>query len=294
MSFTHVPVMLDEVLNLLRPEEGGPYWDLTLGAGGHLAAWLARAPSGSVAIGFDGDPAAIERTAHLAATLVHGDLGDLATIAADWPAPRAVLLDVGLSSPQIDDPARGFSFRNDGPLDMRMDPTRGLPASEWLVQVRQPELERVLRELGEERFAGRIARVIKESLPLDTTFALRDAVLRALGGTPKAKQHPARRTFQAVRIAVNQEIERFEAGLIAALDRLEIGGRLVTLCYHSGEDRVVKNVFRERKRTDLTLITKKPLECTRAEADTNPRARSVKLRCAEKRVAGPARRNKYP
>ncbi len=275
--------MVEEVLRFLRPELGGPYWDLTLGAGGHLGAFLNRAPAGTEAFGLDGDPAALERAAQLPATLMHGDLGNPADI-AHWPAPKAVLLDFGLSSPQVDDPERGFSYRNDGPLDMRMDPTRGPTAAEWLIDVTQPELEHVLRDLGEERFAGRIARVIKESLPIDTTEALCDAVIRAVGAHRNRRHHPARRTFQAIRIAVNDELGRLEAGLTGVLDRLVPGGRVVALSYHSGEDRVVKNVFRNRRRIDMTVLTKKPLTCTDDEAHTNPRARSAKLRAAEKRV----------
>ena len=287
-QLAHVPVMVREVLEWLRPETGGPYWDLTLGAGGHLAAYLERAPGGTAAFALDGDPAALERAAHLPATLVHGDLGDLARIAAagEWPAPRAVLMDVGLSSPQVDDPERGFSFRNDGPLDMRMDPTHGPTAAEWLEDVSQDELSQVLRELGEERYSGRIARVIKERVPLDTTTELCEAVLAAIprrSGRASA-MHPARRTFQAIRIAVNRELERMQAGLEAAIDALAVGGRVVILSYHSGEDRVAKTVIRRLHQAKVVhRLTKKPLTCTSEEADHNPRARSAKLRAAEKR-----------
>lgn len=291
-DFQHVPVMAEQVMELLQPESGGVYWDLTLGTGGHLEQYLRRAPEGTRCFGLDGDPAALPRArARLAraglgqdhVTLAHGDLGTLDGC-ADWPAPMAVLLDVGLSSPQVDDPTRGFSYRHDGPLDMRMDPTRGLPASLWLEEIGQKDLEHTIRELGEERFAGRIARVIKEALPLDSTVELAEIITRVIP-RKDPRHHPARRTFQALRIAVNQELERFESGLNAVCDRLAPGGRVVVLSYHSGEDRVAKNVFRARKRTDLELLTKKPVGCSKEEARDNPRARSVKLRAAQKRPA---------
>ena len=280
-DFGHVPVMVREVMELLRPDRGGPYWDLTLGAGGHLAAFLDRAPAGTAAFALDGDPAALDRAGHLPATLVHADMAEVATLG--WPAPRAVLLDLGLSSPQVDDPARGFGYRVDGPLDMRMDPTRGPTAAEWLEDVSRTELERVLRELGEERYAGRIARVILESLPLKTTGELSRAVLRAVGGTPRGNHHPARRTFQAIRIAVNQELERLEQALQAVLRALVPGGRVAVLSFHSGEDRVVKTLFREAERAgQARRVTKKPLMCGKEEAHDNPRARSARLRSAER------------
>jgi 16S rRNA (cytosine1402-N4)-methyltransferase len=283
----HVPVMVEAVMEFLCPEEGGPYWDLTLGAGGHLAAFLHRAPPNTDAFGLDGDPVAIETASHLPATLLQGDLGDLATeaSAAKWPAPRAILIDAGLSSMQVDDSERGFSYRQDGPLDMRMDTTRGPTAAEWLNSVTRDELERVLRELGEERFAGRIARVIKESLPIQTTEDLTRAILRALGRHRGGRHHPARRTFQGIRIAVNRELERLEAGIRDAIDALVPGGRLVVLSYHSGEDRLAKNLFRQgRQDKTLTVLTKKPLRCDESEAAANPRARSVRLRAAEKTI----------
>lgn len=283
--YGHVPVMLEEVMGFLRPEEGHVYWDLTLGVGGHLQAYLDRAPEQTGCFGLDGDPQALERAGHLNAALIHGDLGDLADVseAAEWPVPSAILMDLGLSSPQVDDPDRGFSYRNDGPLDMRMNPTVGPTAAEWLNRITQDELATTLRELGGERFAGRIARVIKESLPINTTEQLTRAILRALGGKKSKKQHPARRSFQAIRMGVNRELEKLQSGLEDVISLLAPGGRVVVLSFHSGEDRVVKNLFRENARNGIVkLLTKKPLVCTDAEADINPRARSTKLRAAEK------------
>ena len=283
----HVPVMVEEVMALLRPDEGGVYWDLTVGAGGHLSAFLERAPEQSTrAFGLDGDPVALAHTAALGlpVTLLHGNLGELALAVgeAGWPRPRAVLLDLGLSSLQVDDATRGFSFRSDGPLDMRMDPTRGLPASEWLETIDQQTLGETIRELGEERFSGRIARSIKESLPITTTDELCKAVLRVVHGG-RGRQHPARRTFQAIRIAVNQELEKAQAGLEAALELLEPGGRIAVISFHSGEDRVAKYTLRAAKQARThRLLTKKPIQCSREEAQRNPRARSAKLRGAQK------------
>jgi len=278
--------MVNEVMAHLRPEDGGPYWDLTLGAGGHLGAFLKRAPEGTQAFGLDGDPVALATASHWPATLLHGDLGNLAndTSDAQWPRPRAVLIDAGLSSMQIDDAERGFSFRQEGPLDMRMDTTRGYTAAEYLNRVTRDELVRVLREYGEERFAGRIARVIKESLPIDTTEALTQAIFRALGPHKGKRHHPARRTFQALRIAVNQELDRLERGIQDAIEALLPGGRIVVLSYHSGEDRLVKNIFRDGRRDHrLNVLTKKPERCGPDEETENPRARSALLRAAEKR-----------
>jgi 16S rRNA (cytosine1402-N4)-methyltransferase len=284
-TFGHIPVMVDTVMEFLQPERGGPYWDLTLGGGGHLGAWLQRSPD-EHAFGLDGDPGALVRAGHLPATLVHADLSRIAEVASEhnWPAPNGILMDLGLSSPQVDDASRGFSFRNDGPLDMRMDPTRGDTAAEWLIDVEQDELTRVIRELGEERFAGRIARTIKESLPIDTTDQLTRAILKAVGKRPR-RHHPARRTFQGIRMAVNQELEKIEAGLLASMDLLAPGGRLVVISFHSGEDRVVKHTFRTASRREgatMKLLTKRPQRCTDLEAEQNPRARSALVRAIER------------
>ena len=281
----HIPVMLEAVLEALRPDRGGPYWDLTLGAGGHLSAWLARAPEGAQAFGVDGDPAAIARCDHLPATMIHGDLRELHEDAIDWPAPDAVLADFGLSSPQVDTPERGFSYRFEGPLDMRMNPTQGIPASEWLERISQDELVRCLREYGEVKYPGRIARVIKERMPILTTQALAEAVIAAVPGGPRRRAHPARTTFQAIRIAVNAEFDKIEAGLSYALQRLKVGGRIAVITFHSGEDRVVKQLFRshaQARGSAYKLINKKPIPASDEEASQNPRARSAKLRIIER------------
>ncbi|MBT9558452.1 MAG: 16S rRNA (cytosine(1402)-N(4))-methyltransferase RsmH [Myxococcales bacterium] len=312
LRFVHEPVMVTEVLEALLPERGGPYWDLTLGAGGHLGRFLDVAPPGTLAIGVDGDPDALIRAAHHlrvaghAVTvdgpvrLVHDDIGALGastTVGALLAAglrPRAVLGDFGLSSPQIEDASRGFSYRHSGPLDMRMDPSRGEPASTFLEHIGQKALERLIGELGEERYAGRIARTIKESLPILTTDALCAVVENAVGGHRDGKHHPARRTFQALRIAVNDELGRIERALAWAIASAAPGARIATITFHSGEDRVVKDVFRDAVRdgraSHVVLASRpqkagKPIDCSDDEAERNPRARSAKLRVIE--VADP-------
>lgn len=277
--------MLSEVLEALQPEIGGTYWDLTLGAGGHLSAWLDQAPTSAEAYAVDGDPDALSRCQHLNATIEHADLRTLASVANHWPDPRVVLADFGLSSPQVDTPERGFSYRQDGPLDMRMDPTQGIPASLWLESVSSDRLKEVLRNYGEVKYPGRIARVIKERLPMTTTLDLADAVVAAVPGGPRKRAHPARRTFQAIRIAVNEEFEKIEAGLSYALQRLVIGGRIAAITFHSGEDRVVKRLFRDHAQargSAFKLVNKKPIAASTPEAESNPRARSAKLRVIER------------
>ncbi len=284
-SELHIPVMLDEVLDALRPALGGVYWDLTLGAGGHLSAWLSQAPDSAQGYAVDGDPEAIHRCRHLSAVIAHADLRSLSVAASTWPSPNAVLADFGLSSPQVDTAVRGFSYRLDGPLDMRMDPTQGQPAAEWLEDISQDELAHCLRNYAEVKYPGRIARVIKERLPISTTAELADAVIAAVPGGPRRRAHPARKTFQAIRIAVNHEFEKIESGLSYALERLTIGGRIAAITFHSGEDRVVKQLFRRHSQargSAFRLVNKKPIAASDDEAQKNPRARSAKLRIIER------------
>ncbi len=308
LRYAHEPVMVTEVLEALLPERGGPYWDLTLGAGGHLRRFLDVAPAGTVAVGVDGDPDALVRASHHLRVagrnvsgdgevrLIHDDIGalgtstDVAALLSLGLRPRAVLGDFGLSSPQIEDPSRGFSYRHAGPLDMRMDPTRGEAASTFLEHIGQKALERLIGELGEERYAGRIARTIKESLPILTTEALCATVEKAVGGHRDGKHHPARRTFQALRIAVNDELGRIERALRFAIDVAAPGARIATITFHSGEDRVAKDVFkgavRDGRASHVVLASRpqkagKPIDCSDDEADLNPRARSAKLRVIE-------------
>jgi 16S rRNA (cytosine1402-N4)-methyltransferase len=292
--FTHAPVMVAEVLDWLAPERYPEpiLYDLTLGLGGHLRAWLERAGPKARAFGLDADPAAVERTAPTLAafgdrvTLVHAPLREVATVAKErgWPAPTSALLDLGLSSPQIEEDARGFSYRREGPLDMRFDPTRGPTAADLLLSLTTAELAEKLERLADEPHALEIVKLIKRRLPVETTTQLTAIVLEAYGKRP-SRVHPARRLFQALRILVNDELTAIDQGLTDVLELLAPGGRVVTLSFHSGEDRVVKDVLRgAARRGQARRLTRRPVRPTEAECHENQRARSVKLRCSEKRA----------
>jgi 16S rRNA (cytosine1402-N4)-methyltransferase len=239
---------------------------------------------------------------------VHADFAQLARVVAErgrGRPVRGVLLDLGVSSPQIDDPQRGFSFTKDGPLDMRMDPTRGVSAAQFVASTEERELQRVIAELGEERHARRIARALVEarnSAPITRTLQLAEIVRRAVRGYDG--KHPATRTFQALRMAVNDELGQLRAALVGAFDSLAPGGRMAVISFHSLEDRIVKHFIRERSSVDpvfagLPVIpaSAQPLmrevgrkrRATEAELARNPRARSAVLRCAERIVVGGAR-----
>lgn len=281
--------MLEEVIRHLRPEQGGPFYDLTLGLGGHARAILSRAPADARLYGLDRDPEALSRARERLAefcdrvVLAQGNFAEIEE--QEWPSARGILLDLGVSSPQLDVGARGFSFRRDGPLDMRMDPTSGLPASEWIERVSTPELARVLREYADEFKAEQIARRIHESLPIQTTRDLVRVIERVLPPR-RGSPHPAMRTFQALRIAVNDELGALARGLRAATERLLPGGRIVVLSYHSGEDRIVKGFFRDEARAGRLLsLTRRPERPGEEESGRNPRADSAKLRAAERVAA---------
>ena len=305
----HVPVMLDEVVEAIAPRSGGVYVDCTFGRGGHARAVLDRiGPAGRV-LAIDRDPQAVAAARALARrdprlSVHHARFGEVAEIArAAGLAGRvdAVLMDLGISSPQIDRPERGFGFRNDGPLDMRMDPGAGVCAAEWLAGATGREIERVLRELGEERAARRIARALvaerERGVPVATTRRLAAVVARAVGGRAgHGRVHPATRTFQAIRIHVNDELGELRRGLAATPALLAPGGRLVVLAFHSLEDRIVKRFMRgddahraaprrlpvagaSRPAGVLTPLApaRRPGE---GEVAANPRARSAVLRVA--------------
>jgi 16S rRNA (cytosine1402-N4)-methyltransferase len=306
----HHPVMVERVVELLRPRRGGVYLDATLGLGGHAERVLeASGPDGRV-IGVDRDPAALalarERLAWAGERLVAvaASFADLAEVAAraGVDAVDGVLYDLGVSSLQLDEPARGFSFRADAPLDMRMDPTGGITAAEVLNTYPRAELARILREYGEERHAGRIARFIDEARrrrPVQTTAQLVDLVKAAVpAAARRTGPHPARRAFQALRIEVNRELDALSASLPQAVDLLTPGGRLVALSYHSLEDRIVKRALNTAAGRDdqaparlpvaapaparVAILTRRPETPTAAEVAANPRAESAKLRAAEK------------
>ena len=307
----HISVMPRETLDGLNVRPGGRYIDGTLGGGGHAEAILrAAAPDGRL-LGFDRDPAAIERVrARLAPfgdrfEAVHANFADMADVAREhgFDAVDGVLLDLGVSSFQLDDPERGFSFLHDGPLDMRMDTTRGETAADLLARLAgDPEaLAAILRDYGEEPRAGRIARALCEAqarAPFTTTAQLAAAVEKAVGGRCGAARHPATRTFQALRIAVNRELDAVAAGLEAGLSLLSPGGRMAVITFHSLEDRIVKRVFAEHvgrweslqaggrcrigREPAVADVLRKPAVADEAEQAANPRARSAKLRIVER------------
>ncbi|GAC1448695.1 MAG: 16S rRNA (cytosine(1402)-N(4))-methyltransferase RsmH [Desulfuromonadaceae bacterium] len=308
-AFHHLSVLQDEVIRFLEPADGKTYLDGTLGGGGHAVLILEKAPE-ALLVGIDRDQTALAAAgARLAAhgkhiRLLHGDFADVAEHlnSLGITALDGFILDLGVSSHQLDTRERGFSFQQDAPLDMRMDTSSGETAADLVNELPEQELERVISEYGEERWAKRIASFIvkerTESL-ITTTFRLVDIIK---GAVPKAKWderiHPATRTFQALRIAVNSELESLERGMRAALDLLKPGGRGVIISFHSLEDRIVKHIFREYakgctcprqlpvcvcgKQPRVKVLTSRPVTATQTEINDNPRARSAKLRAVEK------------
>lgn len=303
----HDPVLLKEAVEALNITESGRYVDGTFGRGGHSAAILAAlGPQGRV-LAVDRDPEAVaygrRRFAGEARIRIEqGRLGELASLVGDmgWSGEvQGILMDLGVSSPQLDASERGFSFVHDGPLDMRMDPGAGPSAAEWLAGAQEREIAAVLRDLGEERFARRIARAIvaaRAQSPIQRTRRLAEVVAAANPAWEKDK-HPATRSFQAIRIKVNRELEELDAALVQALDVLAAGGRLVVISFHSLEDRRVKRFIREQARGDdfprgvpvtadrvhaRVRTLGKAVRPGEAELAGNPRARSAVLRAAEK------------
>ena len=289
----HTPVLLDEVLSFLRPKEGGTYVDCTLGGGGHAEAVLQSVSGRGRLVGFDRDADAISAAGvRLGAygssvTLVHHDFGDARNRLRllNIHDVDGVLLDLGVSSHQLDDPGRGFSFRQEGELDLRMDRGVGKGAREIVNTYGEEDLKRIIREYGEERHAGRIAWRIarmRETAPIETTAQLAEAVRRAVGGKFILKS--LARVFQAIRIEVNDELNALSRFLGSAVELLAPGGRIVVISYNSLEDRIVKNWMREETRGTgrLTPLTKKPVTPSETEIESNKRARSATLRAAER------------
>jgi 16S rRNA (cytosine1402-N4)-methyltransferase len=305
-DFAHTTVLLHEAVDALVTRDDGIYVDGTFGRGGHSRLVLQRLGAGGRLVAMDRDPQAVA-AASSGATRVsdprfsihHTRFGDMVpTLAAEGiTRVDGVLLDLGVSSPQIDDPARGFSFRFDGPLDMRMDTTRGESAAEFLARAEERHIAEVIRDYGEERFAIQVAKALvarrESGHPVGTTRELSDVVARAVK-TREPGQDPATRTFQALRILVNAELEELEQGLNAALQLLAPGGRLVVISFHSLEDRIVKTfIARESKATVDRRAPFAPPAPTRlkalgrvkpgaAEVAANPRARSAVMRVAER------------
>jgi len=294
----HEPVLVAEVVSLLQPREDGVYVDCTLGLGGHTRA-LFDAGAGRV-IGLDRDPAAVAQARTQLAgfgdrlDIVHADYRELSSVlsARAVTGVDGVIADLGVSSMQIDDAGRGFSFKNDGPLDMRMNTSTGPTAAEQLATIDEAELADVIYEFGEERHSRRIARAIvraREAEPLTRTGQLAAVVRRAAGGRGWQRIDPATRTFQALRIWVNRELEGLDAFLEAAVGALRPAGRLVVIAFHSLEDRIVKHTFRRlADRAEghevVTLLTRKPVVPGDAELARNPRSRSAHLRAVEKLI----------
>ena len=288
----HVSVLLEQSLEYLAIRPDGIYVDATFGAGGHTRAILERLHGGRL-IALDADPHAIARAAeidHPSFTFVHANFSELRRVLDECGVDLVdgVLFDLGVSSMQLDEATRGFSFRERAPLDMRMNPEQGRSAYEVLATASERELADIFFHYGEERAARRIAHAIVErrasgSLPKTTTeFAqLVAGVVHRPG--KRERIHPATRVFQALRIAVNEELDVLREGLHAAVDRLRGAGRVVAISFHSLEDRIVKHTFREDERLDV--LTKKPIFPDESEMVSNPRARSAKLRAAQRKAS---------
>ena len=309
MEFVHRSVLLLPTVEALAVRPDGIYLDGTLGGAGHSYEIASRLTTGRL-IGLDRDETALASAgARLApfagrVTLVHSNFADLAQVLdlLDIPTVDGMLFDLGVSSPQLDDAERGFSYMQDAPLDMRMDRTAGLTAYEVVNTWPEAELKRILYTYGEERYAPRIAAAIaarRTERPIATTLELADLIRSAMPAQAlREKQHPAKRSFQAIRIAVNDELGAVERMLASALNRLNPGGRLAVITFHSLEDRIVKTAFQEAargctcpkdfpvcvcgKKPKVKLITRHPIVADEAELAENPRARSAKLRVAEK------------
>lgn len=310
MDFIHEPVLLQEVLNWMAVRPGGVYADGTLGGGGHSGAMLRASGGTATLYGIDRDMTAIEAaTARLKEFpgfhALHGNFHDGKRLLQEAGAPPldGVLLDLGVSSPQLDVGERGFSYHEDAPLDMRMDASQGMTAAELLNTLPEKEICRIIRDYGEEKWAARIAAIICEhraKKPLATTFDLVHAVDAAIPKAVRRKDdgHPARRTFQAVRIAVNDELDPLDQALCDFVDCLKPGGRILVITFHSLEDRLVKRCFQRLqnpctcppkapictcgKKPQIRVLAKGAVPPTEEEVARNPRARSAKLRVAEK------------
>jgi 16S rRNA (cytosine1402-N4)-methyltransferase len=287
---THLPVLLEETIEALAVRAGGRYIDCTLGAGGHALAILERSSPGGQLLGIDADPEAIAAArarleAYQSSTLLINDnFANLRTIATkyEFSPVHGILFDLGLSSLQLEGSGRGFSFQRDEPLDMRLSPNQEITAADILNTFPEAKLAQLIRTSGEERHSHRIARQIVRERPIKTTLQLVGAIERAVSSR-RGKIHPATRTFQALRIAVNQELEHLSSALEQATSLLGLGGRLVVISYHSLDDRTVKRFMQEEaKKAHLKLVHKKVITPSLAEVHFNPRSRSAKLRAAER------------
>ena len=309
-EFHHLPVLAAEVMELLSPRAGGVYLDGTLGGGGHSELILEKIGADGLLIGIDRDRSALQsamvRLSRFGSCFspVQGSFGELDKILAEMGVAGidGLLLDLGVSSHQLDTGERGFSFRSNGPLDMRMDCSSGITAADLLQECSEQELEKIIKEFGEERWAKKIAaRIVRnrQETPINTTLELADLVASTIPRRfHEDRIHPATRTFQALRIAVNQELDQVQKGIAAGISLLKPGGRIAVISFHSLEDRIVKHLFREaatgcicpprmprcicNNKPALKVLTGRPVTAGADELMTNPRARSAKLRVAEK------------
>jgi len=288
----HTPVLAEETIEALAVQPGGRYIDCTLGGGGHAAAILERSSPGGQLLGIDADSDAIKLAmsrleAYSGSTmLVNQNFINLKAICNKYHffPVHGILFDLGLSSLQLNGNDRGFSFRHDAPLDMRLNPRQQVTAADIVNTLSEAELARLIKTFGEEGRSGRIARYIVQQRPVKTTFELAEIVEQATGGR-RGRIHPATRTFLALRIAVNQELDHLKATLEQAVDLLGLRGRLVVISYHSLEDRIVKQFTHQEasgENPHLKLINKKVITPSMAEIHFNPRSRSAKLRAAER------------
>ena len=310
MEFIHEPVLLKEVLQLMDVQPDGVYCDGTLGGGGHSGAMLRESGGTATLYGIDRDMMAINAASERLAQFggfhaLHGNFHDGKELlqAAGAPLLDGVLLDLGVSSPQLDKGERGFSYHEDAPLDMRMDTTQGITAADLLNTASESEIARIIKDYGEEKWAARIAHIICEhraKKPMETTFDLVHAVDAAIPKAVRRKDdgHPARRTFQAIRIAVNDELDPLDRALCDFVDCLKPGGRLLVITFHSLEDRLVKRCFQRLqnpctcppkapictcgKKPMVKVLAKGAVPPTDEEVERNPRARSAKLRVCQK------------
>ena len=305
LSTSHIPVLSREVIETLAIQPGGRYIDCTLGSGGHSQAILEHSFPGGQLLGIDADPDSIKRVGEKLGSfgksvlLVNDNFSNLKDICVklDFFPVHGILFDLGLSSPQLDEDGRGFSFQHDAPLDMRFSPTQKITAAEIVNTYSEMELANLLRTFGEETNNRQIAKKILQKRPLKTTLELAEIVEEAVGGR-HGKTHPATRTFQALRIVVNQEMENLESALNQAVSLLGFGGKLAVISYHSLEDRIVKHFMQKESKdclcppeamkcvcghkANLKIITRRIITPSFSEVELNPRSRSAKLRAAER------------
>lgn len=309
-EFSHTPIMLPKVLELLTPERGGLFVDCTLGGGGHAEALLKKLPKGSRLVGIDRDQEAIDAAAKRLCCFgssfgfVHGNFFHIKRLlqSLDITSADGILMDLGVSSYQLDTPLRGFSYHEDAPLDMRMDTSAAFSAYDVVNGYAKNDLFKIIKDYGEERFASRIAERIvqaRENSAVKSTLELAEIIKRAVPASNRWEgTHPARRTFQAIRIEVNGELAGLENALRDAEDLLNSGGRMAVITFHSLEDRIVKQTFRSfenpcicspdapicvcGKKASSRLVNRKPIEADEEEVRKNPRSRSAKLRVIEK------------